>query len=246
MPDKIFQEISTIEIKRMIAESESLSQIDHPYLKGKIREIGIGKLLKRFLPPEFKIGTGKIHDCHGKSSSETDLIIFNPSFLPPLMFNEEIGIYPLESAFYSIEIKSKSTTTKESLKKTILNIRRLRELTFLNNYGNHPIKTYPVSAFFSYGSNNNIDVLKILKDNDDKFNSAPLLNPICIVGKGYWFFSKWKGKSEWIKILPNDDYYEVSGFIGGIVNTLIGNNHPLYGYYILDPLEDTLHEIYSV
>ena len=243
MPDKILQEIASIEIKKMIGESNAVGAISHPYLKGKIREMGFGKLLARFLPPIYSIGSGKIHDSEGVASPESDLIIYNPSMLPPLSFSEDLGIYPLESTHYSIEVKSKNSTTRASIIDSINNVKSLRRLTFLNNYASKPIRTYPVSAFFSYGANSKIDILGILKENDEAFDSNPLLNPICIVGQGYWFLSHWEGRREWIHIHANDEHYEILALIGGIVNTLTPANRPLYGYYLLKPMADTEHTI---
>jgi hypothetical protein len=243
MPDKLIQDLAYSEIKKMLDDSDTISTIDHPFIKGKIREIGFGHILQRFLPANYLLGSGKINDCLGNTSNEIDLLIYNSLSLPPLMFGNELDIFPLESVFYSIEVKSKTTTTRDTIRETIEKAKKTKTMMFLNNYGPGPIKTYPVATMFSYGAKSEIDVFQILKEEDPNIFSNPALNVVCIANMGYWYFSEWQGKKYWAKVKPTKENYEILCFIGGIVNTLIGPNKPLYGYYLLKPEAETEKEI---
>ncbi|MCV3286415.1 hypothetical protein LZT24_20335 [Aeromonas veronii] len=42
-------------------------------------------------------------------SNQIDIILYDKSILPPVLFDETTGIFPIEAALYVIEVKSKLT-----------------------------------------------------------------------------------------------------------------------------------------
>ena len=76
-------------------------------MTGKVREWVSGDLIAPMLPTGFEVASGKIVDYLGNQSSETDVIIHNPTVLPPILYTEKDGVFPVESSYYAMEVKSK-------------------------------------------------------------------------------------------------------------------------------------------
>jgi len=98
-------------------------------VKGRLRELVIDQLLRPVLPPSFGLGAGIIMDSHGNSSGEIDVVIFNKDILPPLLFNEREGVFPVEACLYAIEVKS--TLEVAHIDETVDKFRKLFRLTRL-------------------------------------------------------------------------------------------------------------------
>ena len=234
-PNPFFQSIISNRIESVINESIKLGYLNHPLLKGKYREFGLGKLLLELLPIGYELGSGIIQDCNGKQSREIDLIIWNKSMLPPLLFAETSGVYPVESCFFTIEVKSK--LTNEELSKSIENAKSIIELEYLSNYEG-TIKRHPSRTLFSYDSDlKEKSELERYRNFDPNWDTNPTYDCICVIGKGCYGFTKDKhsGKNAWLWFKPNDSYYEVLGLLAGIINKMAGNFAPRYGYYLLHP-----------
>src|SRR4051794_20149462 len=103
MANRIFRQHATDLIRHAVDKAQSAVNMDHAGLRGLMREIAADELLTPFLPSDFRIGSGKITDAQGLLSSQTDLIIYNPRLLPPVLFkqNGREGTFPIEACFYS-------------------------------------------------------------------------------------------------------------------------------------------------
>lgn len=252
MANEIFQDIYKLEIEKMLKEAKYIEPLNHKGVKGTIRELGLRKLLLKSLPTYIKMGTGGIHDYNGRESNETDLLIYNKNTLPPILFDESLGMFPIESILYSIEIKT--TSRNQEVKSTIKKFNNLNKLESKNNYKLH--KTY-----FAYKTNlSKKTELQRYFELDDKAKYKPVINVICIVGDGYYYFTRKKIpllnliniKDEdykyafqkqvdlrkikceflqWQGVRANDNY-EVLCFIAGILNTI--RNYSI-GHYLLNP-----------
>lgn len=109
MPHSIFRERLLNKIRYAIEEAGAIAHVDHAGLRGRFRELVSSELLLPMLPQGYSIGGGKICDHLGGLSSEADLVIYNASVLPPIMYSAHDGVFPLEACFYSIEVKSRLT-----------------------------------------------------------------------------------------------------------------------------------------
>jgi Domain of unknown function (DUF6602) len=69
-------------IEMAIKEAQDASGVDHPGMKGKIREIAVKNLFTPLLIGQINIGSGKIVDNNGFQSSETDVIIYSTDIHP--------------------------------------------------------------------------------------------------------------------------------------------------------------------
>jgi hypothetical protein len=229
----------------MVQAAADAADLDHPGFIGRVREILAARLLHPLLPPGVDIGTGKITDSEGTLSSETDLIIFSRSTLPPLIYGHMTGVFPVESCIYAIEIKSKLTASE--LKDSLEKVRRLRTLRYL--YSFYPLNfvqpvgppsSIVIPVLFAFDSD--LDVgseVARYRRYDKEADESPMLPIICIPGRGYWYFSANGPSPRWLFHSPTPDYDEVIDFIGGVTNTipteLWKKGQPYYGYYIMQP-----------
>lgn len=79
-----------------IKDAITAADVNHTGLIGKFREIVLSKLLEPVLPPEVKIGTGKLTDIKGILSDQIDVVLYSPGILPPSLYSKKEGIFPVE------------------------------------------------------------------------------------------------------------------------------------------------------
>ena len=98
MANEIYRSRLISKIGYAIEEAKSAALLAHPGLTGRVREIVAATLITPMLPAGFEVGTGKIVDNSGHQSDEVDLVIYNRGVLPPVMYSERDGVFPVESA----------------------------------------------------------------------------------------------------------------------------------------------------
>jgi hypothetical protein len=203
--NKLLRDRLLADIDRCLAEARNCSQLAHPGLVGKVRQILIEALLVPLLPDGFRIGTGKVTNSNGYLSAETDVIIYDRRSVPPVLYDEKHGLFPIESVYYVIEVKS--TLGAAELEKSIQNGIKLRSLT----------GRQPHSALFAFASD-----LKEGKDSDrfiqrQKDLHVPLpVNIFCVAGREYGYWDQ-----VWNLFVPAEQHDEIVVFLVGIINTLV-------------------------
>lgn len=196
-------------INQALAEARNCAKLDHQGMVGQIRQIVVEDLLKPLLPEGVHVGTGKITDSIGNLSGETDVIIYDRRTIPPLMYDEKKGIFPIEVVYYAIEVKSKLTA--DELRRSLENGQRLRALKGLQ----------PHSALFAFGSD-------LVASNDSerfiqaqKDMTAPLpINIFCIASREYGFWN-----TVWNLLADDGRNTVIISFLVGILNTLVQSAH---------------------
>lgn len=204
MKTNMFRDRLNNNIQHCIAEAESASQIEHAGLTGTLRELMVQKLLSPLLPEGYYIGTGKITDTEGNMSSQTDIIIYNKRSIPPILFDEKTGIFPIEIVHYVIEVKSKATNTEiqDSIKKG----KNLRTLS----------GAQPISAFFSFDTDltNMPEKERFIQPQKDIKVPLPI-NIFCVAPRTYGYWDKvWN-------VYESDNKIDIiRAFLVGTLNTL--------------------------
>src|SRR5688572_20646160 len=198
---------------------------------GKIRELVAGKLLTPILPLGFDIGTGKIVDTLGNQSSETDLIIYSRSILPPVLFSERDGVFPCEACYYAIEVKSRLTAA--NLKDALEKGRSIINLGWAARSSNRiPV----VLVLFAFDSDLSLGSSEIERycEHDSEWDTAPILKAICVAGRGYWYHHA--VDNCWVGNPATAEHDEVIDLLSGIVNTMLKNppytRSALLGHYL--------------
>lgn len=218
-------------------------EINHPGLRGKIREIALNNIIKPLLPDNFEVGNGTVIDYVGNQTSEIDLVIHSKSILPAVMISDREGFFPSEASFYAIEVKSRLTS--EELRDTVNKAQTIKRLQYTS--GKYTVDDMAIShniialipVLFAFSSDLSADGTTEIERYmriDQEAKKSPSLAAICVVGSGYWYFNA--NRTEWIYYPPSEDYEEVIRFISGILNTLpktlLSRAHPRLGLYLVD------------
>jgi hypothetical protein len=252
--NELFREIVSSKIDAAIDEAKNASGLDHPGVKGSIREITLKNLFKPLLTAIADLGTGTIVDSKGNQSQETDVIIYSKDILPPIIFYDrsDTGIYPIDTCIYAIEVKSKATA--QNFRDAIAKAGTLRKMIYVSGFldpNGRPIQhevTPIVPAFFAFDS----DLTETGKSELERYleldlhgKIEPLIRAICIVGRGYWYFQPQTirdgfstyVKGTWWYWEPSSKHEEVISFLSGILNTIpraiASRGRPALGEYLI-------------
>jgi hypothetical protein len=238
-------------IKSAAEKAKSVSAINHHPLEGKIREILIQELLQPILPLDVSIGSGKVADSEGNLSNEMDIILYSKNILPPVLFDEKTGIFPIEACLYLIQVKT--VLTAKELKKAIENAKSLERLKPIQTnyyYGNAkkenvptPLPVYLLFAFDSDLKNDKTEFERYLEC-DNEGTVKPTIKVFCVMGKGYWYLDNDK---KWYKFDATENYDEVISLLGGVTNTLpiimAMKGRPPFGKYLIAHLGRVVEKV---
>jgi len=239
MPNKVLRDMLVSRINEAIDRSKQAMLLSHPGLTGRVREIAVESLFRPLLPTDFEIGTGKITDCHGTQSGQIDVLIHSTRLLPPLIYDDKFGMFPLESCFRAIEIKSTLTSTELETA-----IASARQIATGFKYLPGPFDENGTTVFhefkkvarvlFAFGTDlTSKDELIRYKEKDPNWSTTPAIRAFCVVGAGCWLFTK---EATWFHIPPTPEHDEVLEFllvcIGQLQQDLIGRRQPQINAYL--------------
>ena len=225
MTNELFRDRLVNSTRNAVGEAQNARKVEHSGVRGRIREIAASSIFLPMLPGGFDIGTGKICDRYGKQSPETDLIIYNRTILPPILYSERDGLFPIEASFYSIEVKSMVTATE--VRDAIRKGRSTLDLHYDVSEGTDPVTGQPfvnkpvLLSLFGFDSDlakSGTTEIERYAKYDPEWNRNPVLRVICVVGRGYWYFHGARGG--WVFHPPTEVHDEVIDFVGGIGNSL--------------------------
>jgi hypothetical protein len=129
--------------------------IPHESEKGGLRERRVCDFLERHLPDKYGVASGHIIDRLGKVSLQEDIVIFDKSNSPMLRADDYYQIFPCETVYATVEVKSKLDI--KEVAKCVKHTFRLMELYRgeSNNLGS--IESF-IFAYDSYDSTRNLPV----------------------------------------------------------------------------------------
>ena len=242
MPNKLFRDRANTLVETALREARDAAAIDHDGFRGRIREIAVDRLIRPFLPSYCSLGTGKVIDHQGEQSAETDLLIYSPTILPPILYSGRDGLFPLEACLYALEIKSK--VTAKEVRDTVTKFRRLRTLKYssgefseTNQPIAHEIHTIvPVLlGFTSDLSASGRSEIERYGEIDADWESNPAVRVLCVAGRGYWWYAE--PFRRWVYQRATEEHDEVVNFLSGVVNTIPdavqSRRHPRLGNYLI-------------
>lgn len=174
-----------------VERARACNDVTHNGLKGTLREIVVADILRPLLPSDVGIGTGEIITHDGQTSSQYDVIVYDRSLLPPIIFEGNVGLFPVESVAYAIEVKSKLTMRElESAHKAAANLDKFNYIYGVYAEDDHPVKhdfMPAISALFAF----NTDLTSSPEEELARYErflagSPPMLKSICVAGRGFW------------------------------------------------------------
>ena len=209
-------ELIRSQVAAAVTQARAVSAVQHPGLRGQLREIIARQLLHPLLPPGLGIGTGEIVSAYNDHSPQVDLVIYDRSIAPPMLVGQDYGVFPIEAAIAAIEIKSVLTAT--DLKDADDAARRIRRMPFSPALGGQTHQPYVVlPALFALESDlaqGGMD--EITRYGNHGANDGGGLLEICVVGRGHWFVDA----HQWHLRVHPGQYGEVLGFLGALLNRL--------------------------
>ncbi|UTW54818.1 DUF6602 domain-containing protein [Kordiimonas sp. SCSIO 12610] len=234
-----YQAFLRAKITGAIEEARAASTLTHQGVKGTVLEILISKLFRPLLPSDIGLGTGQIIEQQsGQTSKQIDIILYDKSILPPILFDDTTGIFPIESVLYAIEVKTmldkNGLSQAHESAKLITSFPHLKGIDH-NGHNNTHVDSVR-NVVFALNSN-----LKGARYSDaDRYskicketNDPAFLRAICVADKWYYY----DNGENWVSPETVDKHDEILSFIGGISNTYksisLNRNYPLLGHYII-------------
>jgi uncharacterized protein DUF6602 len=201
--------------------ARAVAGLRHQGLKGTLREIVVRDLLRPFLPADIGVGTGEIityDNCH---SRQLDVVIYDKRILPPILLEGAVGLFPIESALCTIEVKSTLTASElQASHESAL------ELTgFTRTSGQYDERDKAISdvamnvapMLIAFGTDLAPDANSETERYDKlRGQGEPALRLICVVGRGCWY---WMHGGGWGKWPQTNELEEVVGFVALIMNS---------------------------
>jgi hypothetical protein len=112
---------------KVASEIEDSNLFTHMGDRGNVRERIVANFLRPFLPLCYGLGTGEVFSAGGAQSAQIDIVIYDAIFSTILFRNEDRSLFPAESVFGSIEVKS--NLNGNELRTSIENVASLKRLT---------------------------------------------------------------------------------------------------------------------
>lgn len=223
-----------------VESAKAAANLTHQGVKGIVLEILVGQLFRPLLPADIGIGTGQIVESYtGRLSGQIDIILYDRSILPPILYDDKVGVFPIESVLYTIEVKttlnaSELASAHESAKDLELNFGYLpglrKEGKVVDKHQIEKVRSV-LFALKTDLSGNNLNEAERYKKIYEA--GAAYVRAICVAGREYWF----DNGAQWIGGFDVDQYDGVLAFIGGISNTYrtvsASRGYPLLGNYIV-------------
>lgn len=234
-----YQALLRSKVKAAIAKANAAASFSHQGVKGTALEILVAELFKPLLPADIGVGTGQIIDCYqSPMSPQIDIILYDKSILPPVLLDEHLGIFPIESVLYTIEVKTKLNASE--LASAHEAAEKISEFFYLpglkDEFGkekNHSIEKVR-SVVFALGTDLTGTALTEAQRYKNLYGDGPAhLRAICIAGRGYWY----DDGQHWIGGQFPEEFDEILAFIGGVTNTYKevsrSRHSPLLGNYVV-------------
>jgi len=234
-----YQALLRGKVTSAIAQARAAAHMTHQGVKGSVLEILLSQLFRPLLPADIGVGTGQIIDAFGNPPSpQIDIVIYNKAILPPVLVDNNVGIFPIESVLYTIEVKttlnSRELSIAELSAKTINTVYKYLpgKLDEEGNRINHSISK-PRAVVFALNTDlkaNGMTEAERYKKIYKK--ETHYLGAICVAGREYCY----ENDEHWISMRNEEDFDEVLALISGITNTYRGvsdsRGYPLLGYYV--------------
>ena len=115
-----------ISAQRVRLNFEESGLFEHAGNRGEYRERIVQEFLRPCLPKCYGLGRGEVFSANGESSRQIDIVIYDAIFSSVLMKDKNNQLFPCESVFGSIEVKTE--LKRETLEQGVENVVSLKKL----------------------------------------------------------------------------------------------------------------------
>lgn len=236
----LYRNLLDIKIAAALASAHASKDFKHPALVGKLRELFIKEVIRPFLPSNVGVGTGKIITNENQLSKEQDIIVFDKGIIPPIVFEQNLGLFPVESVLSVIEVKSKLTVAE--LKTSHINALELLALKHLpaeydefNNPKPYIDGSIKGLNFYLFAYESDCDSDEAARYDKVRDADHPAIRMICVAQKGCWILNT--QKMNWRTVISKKEHDEIACFLSIIINSLKliseSKGTPRFGSYII-------------
>jgi hypothetical protein len=231
----IYRELVRTSVRHAVDRARACAGVDHPGLKGTLREILVRDLLRPLLPADLGIGTGQVISAIDQTSTQHDVIIYDRSILPPMIFEGGTGLFPIEAVAYTVEVKSALDAGElQSSHEAAVALAGFSYTSGERDINDEPLGhdfIKVISAIFAFQTD--LTVKTDLERYQELLgSSSPALKSICVAGKGFWDH---RAATGWTSF-PCGDLDEVVHFVAQVGNSfrrvLDSRGKPRIGYYL--------------
>jgi hypothetical protein len=211
--NQIYRDLLHNLAKRAVMDATAIKGLLHNGLKGQLRELFVRELLLPMLPSEYVVGSGNVITAYNEVSNQLDVIVCDRRVIPPVLFEGAVGIFPVESALLTVEVKS----TLNAHELGLAHASAERVTSFKHSVLGTKAIEHVGSCLFAFatdltpGGKSEIERYKEMDGSDE-----PALRLICVVGRGCWFWAEGK----WNNWEFGGEYGEVVAFLVSIANTI--------------------------
>lgn len=150
---------------QLLAEFLKAQQIQHPTGVGDTREGALRSFLRDYLPGRYAVGKGEIARSDGQTSRQCDVVLYDGDACPRLLASDDYSIFPLESVYGVVEVKS--TLSSEKLKEAYQNVAAAKALCKTETFVHSPSVGLRlgvacpnlVGAIFAYTGGRSLDAI---------------------------------------------------------------------------------------
>lgn len=217
----VYHELVLIRAQAAVGAARAVTSLRHQGLKGTLREIVVRDLLRPFLPADIGVGTGEIITYDNRHSRQLDVVIYDKRILPPILLEGAVGLFPIESALCTVEVKS--TLTASELQASHESALELTGFTRTSGQYDERDQAIPDVAMnvapmlIAFGTDLASDANSEIERYDKVHGQGePALRVICVVGRGCWL---WQRSGGWGKWPQTNELEEVVGFVALIMNS---------------------------
>jgi hypothetical protein len=177
---------------QLLSEFRKTLGVTHPVGRGDLREGAFRDFLHEYLPTRYGVGRGQVITPNNAASGQLDIVIFDPLHCPTLITSPSHSIYPIESVYGAISMKS--TLGSEELKDGYRNIASLKTILPQHGFTHKPTDGFsigmsrpmPVTGIIAYGSNRSLEAIAAQVATLDRESSDISLRPdfVAVIGQG--------------------------------------------------------------
>jgi len=208
MSENVLPGILAAVARKIRAEFDENSFVEHRGSKGSVREDSLVAVLRKYLPQHVLVtGSSEIIDSTGQRSGQCDIVIHDAK-APPVFGATGFQILPIECVYAVIEVKSNLTWVE--LEKSCKNLARIKRMPKIAYHANQQLlapqrqqygRTYshcPTMGFiFAYNSS---DLWRMSNNLLSLFRRTPVEQRL----DGAWVLGK--GSYNWLQAEPGDSF----------------------------------------
>jgi hypothetical protein len=214
-----------IDAAHVLERAKGESNVQHPGVKGRFREILIDNMLLPWLPPYVSCGTGTIIDgsMTSRKFTQDDVIVYDRSLAPPILAGTrqlEEGRFLYNSVLARIEVKS--TLKHDDIRKFVRASVELSSLKMSVRPKSVSKIDAPYNLLFAYESEAKGDgdrdfqlrrIIKVIRKEGLDPDSG-LISMICIPPHGFWKIIMVNGSKRWGRLTRSDMSERLAWFVG--------------------------------